>query len=89
MASQLLLARLLALHSRPEPRGYAELPSLEPVLAELLASARAAWPRVRLEEAVFLRLPALLRQRGRVEGAGKRKRIRAGNSRTAFAIIRL
>jgi len=49
------LARLLALHLRPELRAYAELPSLETVLAELIASARAAWPRVRLEEAVFLR----------------------------------
>jgi RNA polymerase sigma-70 factor, ECF subfamily len=48
------LARLLAPHLRPEARMYAELPSLEAVLAELLASARAAWPRVRLEDAVFL-----------------------------------
>ncbi|WP_375769430.1 sigma-70 family RNA polymerase sigma factor [Archangium gephyra] len=49
------LARLLVPHLRPEARGYAALPSLETVLAELLASARAAWPRVRLEDAVFLR----------------------------------
>ncbi len=49
------LARLLAPRLRPEARLYAQLPSLETVLAELLASARAAWPRVRLEDAVFLR----------------------------------
>jgi RNA polymerase sigma-70 factor (ECF subfamily) len=55
MSPQPPLARLFALHLRPEARGAAELPSLEPVLAELLASARAAWPRVRLEEALFLR----------------------------------
>jgi len=49
------LARLLVPHLRPEARLYAQLPSLETVLTELLASARAAWPRVRLEDAVFLR----------------------------------
>ncbi|PTL76977.1 sigma-70 family RNA polymerase sigma factor [Vitiosangium sp. GDMCC 1.1324] len=49
------LASVFASHLRPSARAYAELPSLEAVLAELLASARAAWPRVRLDEAVFLR----------------------------------
>ncbi|QRN97360.1 sigma-70 family RNA polymerase sigma factor [Archangium violaceum] len=49
------LARFLAPHLRSESRVYAELPALETVLAELLASARGAWPQVRLDEAVFLR----------------------------------
>jgi RNA polymerase sigma-70 factor (ECF subfamily) len=48
------LARLFVPHLRPEARAWAEVPTLETVLAEVLASARAAWPRVRLEEAVFL-----------------------------------
>ncbi|HYO67399.1 MAG TPA: hypothetical protein VEU33_15085 [Archangium sp.] len=55
MSQPSTLARLLVPHLRPEARGYAEVPALETVLAELLTSARVAWPRVRIEETVFLR----------------------------------
>jgi RNA polymerase sigma-70 factor, ECF subfamily len=46
------LARLFVPHLRAQ---LEELPSLDAVLAELLASARTAWPRVRLQDAAFLR----------------------------------
>src|SRR5690348_7706382 len=49
------LARLFVPHLRPSARACAALPSLEAVLAQVLAQARAAWPRVRLDEALFLR----------------------------------
>ncbi|WNG32305.1 sigma-70 family RNA polymerase sigma factor [Archangium violaceum] len=49
------LASLFVPHLRPAAQAYAELPSLETVLTQVLASARAAWPRVRLDDAVFLR----------------------------------
>ncbi|QRK10968.1 sigma-70 family RNA polymerase sigma factor [Archangium violaceum] len=55
MSHSVPLARLLVPHLRPAARAYAELPSLEAELARMLDSARAAWPRVRLDEAVFLR----------------------------------
>lgn len=49
------LARLFVPHLRPSVRECAALPSLETVLAQVLAQARTAWPRVRLEDALFLR----------------------------------
>ncbi len=55
MAPASPLSALLCSHLPPAARAYARVPGLAAVLAALLGAARAAWPRVRLEEAVFLR----------------------------------
>ncbi|MBN1206533.1 MAG: sigma-70 family RNA polymerase sigma factor [Myxococcaceae bacterium] len=55
MPAQPSLTSLFISHLRPAEREPAELPALEALLAEVLASARAAWPGLPLPEATFLR----------------------------------
>jgi RNA polymerase sigma-70 factor (ECF subfamily) len=54
MSAQPSLTSLFIPHVRRGERFLAELPALEALLAEVLASARAAWPDLPLSEVTFL-----------------------------------
>ncbi|WP_224240488.1 sigma-70 family RNA polymerase sigma factor [Hyalangium gracile] len=55
MSAQSSLSSLFVPHLRSEARGAGEQLGIEALLAELLASARAAWPELAVPEATFLR----------------------------------
>jgi RNA polymerase sigma-70 factor (ECF subfamily) len=55
MPAQPSLTSLFIPHLRPAERGLEEPSTLEALLAEVLASARAAWPDLALSEATFFR----------------------------------